>query len=235
MEVDDAVQVLGFQEKPESPRPLPGNPGRSRWAAWASTCSTRDFLYERAGRGRDEDDVGPRLRARPHPSSWRSEGRVLCASPARQHHAIGGLRRPTPYWRDVGTIDAFWEANLELTRVTPALNLYDDTWPIWTCPGAAAAGEVRLRPATAGAAPPSTRMVSGGCIISGSTVRNSMLFSNVRVHSYCDHQRMVLRCPRWKWAAARSSRACWSTRAPKIPAGLRAGVDIEEDRRRFHT
>ena len=88
-----------------------------------------------------------------------------------------------PYWRDVGTIDAFWEANLDLISVTPQLNLYDADWPIWT-------HQEQLPPAKfvfddndrRGQALDSS--VSGGCIISGSTVRRSMLFSNVKVNSY---------------------------------------------------
>ena len=87
------------------------------------------------------------------------------------------------YWRDVGTVDAFWEANLELIGVTPELNLYDDTWPIWTY-------QEQLPPAKfvfddedrRGMAVDS--MVSGGCIVSGAKVRHSLLFSNVRVNSY---------------------------------------------------
>jgi glucose-1-phosphate adenylyltransferase len=87
------------------------------------------------------------------------------------------------YWRDVGTIDAFWSANLELIDITPELNLYDDDWPIWTY-------QAQLPPAKfvfdddgrRGTAVDS--MVSGGCLISGSTVRHSVLFSNVKVHSY---------------------------------------------------
>ena len=87
------------------------------------------------------------------------------------------------YWRDVGTLDAFWEANLELIGVTPPLNLYDKHWPIWTY-------QEQLPPAKfvfddedrRGMAVDS--MVSGGCVISGATVRHSLLFSNVRVNSY---------------------------------------------------
>jgi glucose-1-phosphate adenylyltransferase len=86
-----------------------------------------------------------------------------------------------PYWRDVGTLDAYWEANLELAKVTPQLNLYDRDWPVWTY-------QEQLPPAKfvfdsdgqRGSAVDS--MVSGGCIVSGATVRRSVLFSNVRVH-----------------------------------------------------
>jgi glucose-1-phosphate adenylyltransferase len=137
-----------------------------------------------------------------------------------------------PYWRDVGTIDAFHEANLELTRVTPALNLYDDAWPIWTY-------QEQLPPAKfvfdldgrRGAAIDS--MVSGGCIVSGSTVRNSMLFSQVRVHSFCTINESVLLPDVEVGRGAILSRVLVD-QGTKIPAGLRAGIDPEEDRKRFH-
>ncbi|RKZ85191.1 MAG: glucose-1-phosphate adenylyltransferase, partial [Gammaproteobacteria bacterium] len=95
------------------------------------------------------------------------------------------------YWRDVGTIDAFWSANLELIGVTPELNLYDDDWPIWTyqaqLPPAKFVFDDDERRGTA-----IDSMVSGGCIISGSTVRHSVLFSKVQVHSYSVVQDCVI-------------------------------------------
>jgi glucose-1-phosphate adenylyltransferase len=137
-----------------------------------------------------------------------------------------------PYWRDVGTLDAFWEANLELTRVSPALNLYDETWPIWTY-------QEQLPPAKfvfdldgrRGAAIDS--MVSGGCIVSGSAVRNSMLFSNVRVHSFCTINESVL-LPEVEVGRGAILSRVLVDQGTKIPAGLRAGIDPEEDRKRFY-
>jgi len=96
-----------------------------------------------------------------------------------------------PYWRDVGTIDAYWEANLDLVHVTPDLNLYDETWPIWTyqeqLPPAKFVFDDEGRRGTA-----IDSLVSGGCIVSGSTVRRSLLFSRVRVHSYCTVEDSVI-------------------------------------------
>jgi glucose-1-phosphate adenylyltransferase len=137
-----------------------------------------------------------------------------------------------PYWRDVGTIDAFWEANLELTRVTPALNLYDKSWPIWT-------HQEQLPPAKfvfdldnrRGAAIDS--MVSGGCIVSGSTLRNSILFSNVRVHSYGDISEAVI-LPDVTIGRKAKLRRVIVDQGCRIPEGLVVGYDPEEDRKRFH-
>ncbi|MBM4222069.1 MAG: glucose-1-phosphate adenylyltransferase, partial [Gammaproteobacteria bacterium] len=137
-----------------------------------------------------------------------------------------------PYWRDVGTVDAFWEANMELTKVTPDLNLYDDSWPIWTY-------QAQLPPAKFVFDDADRRgfaidsMVSGGCIISGSQVLRSLLFSNVKVNSYsrvvdsvilpnvdigrnCELHRVVV------------DKHC------VIPSGLKVGLDPEEDRKRFY-
>ena len=147
-----------------------------------------EFLYEQLVRRRDDDEVEPRLRPRHHSAPGARATactRTACATAASQ------LNDGAPYWRDVGTIDAYWEANIELTRVTPALNLYDQAWPIWTY-------QEQLPPAKfvfdldgrRGAAIDS--MVSGGCIVSGSTVRHSLLFSSVRVHSYCTIEDAVI-------------------------------------------
>jgi glucose-1-phosphate adenylyltransferase len=136
-----------------------------------------------------------------------------------------------PYWRDVGTIDAYWEANLDLVRVTPALNLYDASWPIWTY-------QEQLPPAKfvfddhdrRGAAIDS--IVSGGCIISGSTVRRSLLFSNVRVHSYCDVSDTVI-LPDVEVARGVVLKRAVIEKGCRLPAGLQVGVDPEADRKRF--
>ena len=139
-----------------------------------------------------------------------------------------------PYWRDVGTVDAYWEANMELTKVTPELNLYDEDWPIWTY-------QEQLPPAKfvfddedrRGMAIDS--LVSGGCIISGATVRRSLLFSNVHVHSYCQHRGLgdPARGRIGRRARARSS-ACVVDKAAD-PGGHRRSASIrEEDRQRFH-
>jgi glucose-1-phosphate adenylyltransferase len=142
------------------------------------------------------------------------------------------LNEGEPYWRDVGTIDAFWQANLELTRVTPALNLYDESWPIWTyqeqLPPAKFVFDLEGR---RGAAVDS--MVSGGCIVSGSTVRNSLLFSNVRVHSYCTINESVL-LPEVEVGRGALLSRCVVDQGCRIPPGMRAGIDPEEDRKRFH-
>ncbi|TRZ68695.1 MAG: glucose-1-phosphate adenylyltransferase, partial [Rhodocyclaceae bacterium] len=138
----------------------------------------------------------------------------------------------TPYWRDVGTLDAYWEANMELTKVTPDLNIYDEDWPIWTY-------QEQLPPAKfvfdddgrRGMAVDS--LVSGGNIISGAEVRRSMLFSRVRVHSYATVEDSVV-LPKVDIGRGARLRRVIIDKHCNIPAGLRVGYDGEEDRKRFH-
>jgi len=230
MEVDDQFRVLGFQEKPELPRAMPGRPGRCLGSMGIYVFSA-DFLYDELVDDATNTESGHDFGHDIIPRLIETEGRVY-AHRLRDSTAQLAEGEAEPYWRDVGTLDAFWEANLELTRVTPSLNLYDDSWPIWTY-------QEQLPPAKfvfdldgrRGAAIDS--MVSGGCIISGSEVRNSMLFSNVRVHSFCTVNECVLLPDVEVGRGAMLSRVLVD-QGTKIPPGLRAGIDAEEDRKRFH-
>src|SRR6266550_2853211 len=136
-----------------------------------------------------------------------------------------------PYWRDVGTIDAYWEANLDLAHVTPDLNLYDDAWPIWTyqeqLPPANFVFETEGRRGVA-----FDSRVAGGCVISGSLVRRSLLFSNVHVHSYCNIEDSVV-LPDVEVHRHVVLKNCVVDRFCTLPAGLQAGIDPVEDRKRF--
>jgi len=175
MSVDESWRVNAFDEKPDSPNSIPGKEGTAL-ASMGIYIFDAAFLYDQlindAANGESTHDFGhdiiPNL----------IENHKVIAFPYKD------VQGSDPgYWRDVGTIDAFWSANLELIGITPELNLYDDDWPIWTY-------QAQQPPAKfvfdddgrRGIAVDS--MVSGGCLISGSTVRHSVLFSNVKVHSY---------------------------------------------------
>ena len=228
MEVDKSFRVIGFQEKPAAPRPLPGHDDTCLGSMGIYVFNA-DFLYDEliddaVDEASSHDfghDLIPKLIA---------SGRRVFAH--RLQDSCEQFTDGTPYWRDVGTIDAFWEANLELTRVSPALNLYDQAWPIWTfqeqLPPAKFVFDLEGR---RGAAVDS--MVSGGCIVSGSTVRNSLLFNSVRVHSYCSINETVILPEVEIGRGAMLARAVID-QGTKIPPGLRAGLDPEEDRKRFH-
>jgi glucose-1-phosphate adenylyltransferase len=175
MSVDTEGRVRSFAEKPNDPESIPGSPGKSL-ISMGIYVFNRGFLFEQLIQDADT------------PRSSHDFGKDIIPSVIKQYRVMAHTFRDPrsgeqAYWRDVGTLDAFWEANLELIGVTPPLSLYDKSWPIWTY-------QEQLPPAKfvfddedrRGMAVDS--MVSGGCIISGSTVRHSLLFSNVRVNSY---------------------------------------------------
>jgi len=140
------------------------------------------------------------------------------------HHA--------PYWRDVGTIDAYWEANMEMTKVTPELNLYDREWPIWTyqeqLPPAKFVFDDDDRRGTA-----VDSLISGGCIISGASVKRSLLFSTVHVHSWAQVEDSVI-LPGVDVGRHAVLKRCIVDKHCRIPEGMVIGVDPEADRQRFH-
>jgi len=228
MEVDDNYQVLGFEEKPAAPRPLPGRNDLALGSMGIYVFNA-PFLYAQLIRDAQDPDSAHDFGHNLIPYLVAEGYRV---SAHRLKDSCTQLNDGQPYWRDVGTIDAYWEANMELTRVSPALDLYDESWPIWTY-------QEQLPPAKfifdedgrRGAAVDS--MVSGGCIISGSTVKCSLLFSSVRVHSYCSIDGAVV-LPNVEIGRGAVLHRVVIDRGTRIPPGLQVGVDPEEDRKRFH-
>jgi len=228
MEVDETFQVTGFQEKPANPRPLPGRADMALGSMGIYVFNA-PFLYEQLIRDSDDKDSDHDFGHNIIPHLVAGGYRV---SAHRLKDSCTQLNDGQPYWRDVGTIDAYWEANMELTRVSPALDLYDQGWPIWTYqeqqPPAKFIFDTDGR---RGAAIDS--MVSGGCIISGSTIKCSLLFSSVRVHSYCSIEQAVI-LPGVEIGRGAVLRRVVVDRGAHIPPGLKVGVDPDEDRRRFH-
>jgi glucose-1-phosphate adenylyltransferase len=226
--VDDRFNVVGFQEKPQQPSPIPGRPDRALGSMGIYVFNAA-FLYEQLAR-----DASDALSAHDFgfdliPYLVRKGARIFAH---RLKDSCTQLNDGEPYWRDVGTIDAYWEANLELTRVSPALNLYDQSWPIWTYQEQVPPAKFIFdRDDRRGGAHDS--MVSGGCIISGSIVRGSLLFSSVHVHSYCSVEDCVI-LPHAEIGARAELRRVVVDSGVQIPRGLRAGFDPEEDARRFH-
>ena len=227
MATDDKLHVQAFQEKPDHPAPMPGHPDRAL-ASMGIYVFNAAFLYEQLTRDaldpHSEHDFGrdiiPHILAR---------GYRLVAH--RFSDSCVNMTEGRPYWRDVGTLDAYWEANMELTKVTPDLNMYDRNWPIWT-------HQEQLPPAKfvfddegrRGSACDS--LVSGGCVISGASVRRSLLFSSVHVHSYADVQDSVV-LPNVDIGRNVVLRRAVVERNCRLPPGLQVGVNAEDDRRRF--
>jgi glucose-1-phosphate adenylyltransferase len=178
MAIDEQRQIVDFVEKPADPPCIPGKPGRSLASMGIYIFNAR-YLY----RELERDMADP---ASSHDFGKDIIPKMVKAGVAVAHpfelSCVGGKPGLPPYWRDVGTIDAYWDANIDLTATDPLLNLYDTNWPIWTY-------QQQLPPAKfvhnqddrRGVAIES--LVSGGCIVSGAVFR-TVLFSQVRVHSY---------------------------------------------------
>ena len=175
MTVDETGRVIAFDEKPAVPNSVPGKPGICL-ASMGNYIFNTEFLYEQVIKDADSPDSSHDFGKNVIPSIIK-DYRVYAypfRDPATQEQA---------YWRDVGTLDAYWEANMELVSVTPQLNLYDQYWPIFTHQVQSPPAKfVFDEPARRGAAIQS--MVSGGCVISGAEVKRSLLFSRCKANSY---------------------------------------------------
>ncbi len=173
--VDAALRIVGFEEKPAAPTPIPGQDELCLASMGIYIFNTR-FLYERliadADQPKSHHDFGadiipycvPRYR--------------VCAYPFRTRT---GARA---YWRDVGTLDSYWGANMELVDVVPELNLYDHDWPILTDQAQLPPAKFVFDDSDGRRGQAIDSMVSGGCVIAGASLRRSLLFSNVRVEAY---------------------------------------------------
>jgi len=224
MTVDGDWRVSNFVEKPERPEPIPGRPDVVLASMGIYVFNT-SFLYEQLIR--DADTAG----------SEHDFGKNIIPKIIERYRVIAyPFRDPVKggqaYWRDVGTVDAYWKANMELIGITPELNLYDQDWPIWTYQEQSPPAKFIFNDeGRRGMAVDS--MVSGGNIISGALVSNSLLFSNVRVESYSRVQDSVI------LPSVNIGQHCRLERVVvdkgcNIPDGSVIGVDHEKDVQRFH-
>ena len=224
MAVDENDRVLEFAEKPDQPKPLPGRDDVAL-ASMGIYIFNRKFLFEQLIKDADT------------PGSSHDFGNDIIPDVINNYCVIAYPFRDVEsdkqtYWRDVGTVDAFWTANQELIGVTPPLNLYDKSWPIWTY-------QEQLPPAKfvfddddrRGMAIDS--MVSGGCVVSGSLVRHSLLFSNVRVNSYSEIEDSVILPNAIIGRNCRIKKAIIADDC-KVPEGTIIGEDPVADARRFY-
>ncbi len=223
MSVDDEYRILEFSEKPDNPQHMPGRDDVALASMGIYVFNTK-FLFEQLIKDADT------------PDSSHDFGKDIIPKVIEKYRIMAYPFKDVEsgkqaYWRDVGTIDAFWSANLELIGVTPPLNLYDRGWPIWTY-------QEQLPPAKfvfddeerRGMAVDS--MVSGGCVISGALVRNSLLFSNVRVNSYTSVADSVV-LPDVNIGRNCSIRKAVIDRGCEIPEGTVIGEDAVADAERF--
>lgn len=226
-QVDKGNRILSWVEKPEDPPALPGRPDRTL-ASMGIYLFKAEFLFDelmRDARTESGHDFGhdliPILVRKARVYAHRFE-----------QSCIPNPLNPEPYWRDVGTVDAYWEANMDLVSVQPALNLYDYSWPIFThqeqLPPAKIVHRDDVRQGSA-----VSSLISGGCIVSGAHIRDSLLFTRSRVHSYAQLQEAVVLPQADIGEYARLHRVVVD-RGCRIPPGLVVGEDPDDDARRFH-
>jgi glucose-1-phosphate adenylyltransferase len=227
MAVDEKDRIVSFLEKPKDPPSIPGSPDMALASMGIYVFRTR-FLIDQLKRDAAE------------PGSHRDFGKDIIPYLVRNGKAVAhrfadscirSSSEAVPYWRDVGTLDAYWEANIDLSDPLPALDLYDRTWPIWTYgeitpPAKFVHDDDRRR----GSAVDS--LVSGGCIISGSTVQRSLLFTGVHVHSYGSISNAVI-MPRVVIGRGAHLSNVVIDAEVRIPDGLVVGEDPDRDAQRF--
>lgn len=227
MRVDENDKILEFVEKPSDPPAMPGNPDIAL-ASMGIYVFKADFLFELL----KSDAVDP--------NSTHDFGHDLIPQLVKSGSAVAHSFSKScvrselelkPYWRDVGTLDAFWQANIDLTDFTPELDIYDNDWPIWTyaelTPPAKFIHDEEGRRGFA-----VSSMVSGGCIISGSSLKQCLLFTGVHCHSYSSLEGVVA-MPQARIGRNASLKNVIIDRGVQIPEGLVVGEDPELDAQRF--
>ena len=227
VKADATGRIVDFLEKPANPPGMPGAPDKA-FASMGIYVFRARFLFEVLRADAD------------NPQSTHDFGKDVIPLLVRTGKAVAHPFSQScvrsddsaePYWRDVGTIDAFWEANIDLTDFVPALDLYDRSWPIWTYAEVTPPAKfIHDEAARRGSA--TSSLVSGGCIISGAAVDKSLLFTGVRVNSYGKLTHAVVLPYVTIGRNARLTKVVID-RGVVIPEGLVIGEDPEEDARRF--
>jgi glucose-1-phosphate adenylyltransferase len=232
MAVDETDRIISFLEKPADPPGMPDNPDMALASMGIYVFNTR-FLFEQLRR-----DAGT-------PGSNRDFGKDIIPYLVRHGKAVAhrftrscvrsgaeaGGSDAEAYWRDVGTVDAYWEANIDLTAIVPSLDLYDRDWPISTFsetwPPAKFVHDEEGRRGHG-----INSLVSSGCIVSGAALRRSLVFTAVHLHSHADVEGAVI-LPFVEIGRDARLKNVVIDRGVRIPDGLVVGEDPEEDARRF--
>ncbi len=227
MKVDETGRIVDFVEKPADPPGIPDRPDMALASMGIYVFSTEflfDLLRRDAADTNSSHDFGKDL----IPYIVKN-GRAVAHRFERS--CVRASSETLPYWRDVGTVDAYWEANIGLTEIVPALDLYENSWPIWThaeiTPPAKFVHDIEGRRGEA-----ISSLVSGGCIVSGASVKQSLLFTGTHVHSYAKLDGAVVLPQVDIGRNARLTRVVVD-RGVHIPDGLVVGEDPIEDARRF--
>jgi glucose-1-phosphate adenylyltransferase len=223
--VDECDRVIDFLEKPSSPPPVPGSP-EVALASMGIYIFRFDVLVraleDDAARSDSQHDFGKNI----IPA-------LIHSAPVYSYRFYDENKKAAKYWRDIGTLDAYFEASMDLCQVNPEFNLYDPEWPLRTYMPQAPPAKFVFAEEGRRCGQALDSIISGGCIVSGSRVSGSILCPNVRVHSFCEIDQTIL-MPGVRVGRHARLRRTIVDRDVLIPRGALIGFDAEEDRRR-HT
>ena len=227
MKVDAEDRILEFVEKPKDPPAMPGHPDMALASMGIYVFETQ-YLLKLFDEVRGDPDYGHDFGGDLIPRIVK-EGKAIAHPFSRS--CIRSSMEEKAYWRDVGTVDAFWQANIDLTDFQPELDLYDQSWPIWTYSELTPPAKfIHNEDGRRGHAISS--IVSGGCIISGSSLERCLMFTGVRTHSYSQLEGVVA-MPYVEINRNARIRNTVIDRGAVIPKGLVVGEDAELDAKRF--
>jgi glucose-1-phosphate adenylyltransferase len=223
VEVEDTGRVVGFKEKPNSPVPVPGTPH-------LALASMGIYVFE-------ADVLRRALEADAARDTTHDFGKDIIPAligdvPVFAYQFYDENKKAAKYWRDIGTLDAYFDASMDLVQVNPEFNLYDPEWPLRTYQPQAPPAKFVFAEEGRRCGQALDSIISPGCIVSGSRISGSILCPNVRVHSFCDIDRSILMPGVRVGRHARLRRAIVD-RDVFIPRGARIGYNLEDDRRRF--
>jgi len=224
LQVDERQRVIGFQEKPQQPATIPGSQDIALASMGVYIFDT-DVLI----RALESDAV----RQTTHDFGKDIIPALISQEPVYAYSFYDENKKSSKYWRDIGTLDAYFEANMDLCHVNPEFNLYDPEWPLRTHQPQAPPAKFVFAEAGSRCGQALDSVISPGCIVSGSTIYGSVLCPNVRVHSFCRIEQCILMPGVRVGRHARIRRAIVD-RDVLIPRGALIGYNMEEDRRR-HT
>jgi glucose-1-phosphate adenylyltransferase len=224
VQVDEDDRVIGFQEKPENPVPVPGTPH-------VALVSMGIYIFEGETliRALDADAA----RETNHDFGKDIIPALIGEVPVLSYRFYDENKKAAKYWRDIGTLDAYYEASMDLVQVNPEFNMYDPEWPLRTYQPQSPPAKFVFAEEGRRCGQALDSIISPGCIVSGSRIAGSILCPNVRVHSFCDIERSIL-MPGVRVGRHARLRRTIVDRDVFIPRGAMIGYDLDEDRRR-HT